>query len=65
MKIIEVIVLPNGETKVQTKGYSGRECRKASKFVEAALGKIFEERLTDEFFQLPASQPIVTKSHSG
>jgi hypothetical protein len=64
VKIIEVIVLPNGETNVQTKGYSGSECRAVSKFVEAALGKVFEERLTDEYFRLPTGQPIVTKSHS-
>ena len=50
-KIIEVIVLPSGETKVQTKGFVGGECREASKFLESALGQVSSDRLTDEFFQ--------------
>ena len=37
-KIIEVIVSPKGETRIETKGFSGAECRDASKFIEQALG---------------------------
>jgi hypothetical protein len=48
-KTIEIIVSPKGETKVETKGYSGAECREASKFVEQALGQRTDEQLKAEF----------------
>jgi len=49
-KIIEIIVSPTGETKIETKGFSGAECRDASKFIEEALGKCTNEKLTGEFY---------------
>lgn len=54
-KIIEIIVSPKGETRVETKGFAGGECREASKFVEEALGKRERERMTSEFY---VSQPV-------
>ena len=51
MKTIEITVGPKGETKVETKGFSGGECREASRFVEQALGRRTDERLTAEFYQ--------------
>ena len=33
-RVIEVIVSPQGETTVQTKGYAGSECQQASKFLD-------------------------------
>ncbi len=52
-KTIEVIVAPNGETKIETKGFVGTECRGASRFIEQALGQRTGERLTAEFHQRP------------
>ena len=49
MRNIEIIVAPSGETKVETKGFAGEECREASKFVERALGRQTSEQLTAEF----------------
>ena len=49
-KIIEIIVSPKGETRVETKGFAGAECREASEFVEQALGKREQERMTSEFY---------------
>ena len=49
-KIIEIIVAPTGETKIETKGFSGAECRDASKFIEEALGQGTNEKLTGEFY---------------
>jgi hypothetical protein len=48
-RIIEVTVSPKGETTVQTKGYAGAECLKASKFLEA-LGVVASDRKTTEYF---------------
>ncbi len=56
MKTIEIIVTPKGETTVTTKGFSGGQCREASKFVEQALGQRTGERLTGEFYQQAGQQ---------
>ena len=49
MKTIEITVSPKGDTKVETKGFSGAECREASKFIEQALGQRADEQLKAEF----------------
>ena len=46
MKTIEIIVDPKGQARVETKGFSGGECREASRFVEQALGTRSAETLT-------------------
>ena len=51
MKTIEITISPRGETKVETKGFRGGECREASRFVEQALGQRTAETLTAEFYQ--------------
>ncbi len=51
---IEIIVSPNGETTITTKGFAGASCREASKFIEQALGQRTGERLTAEFHQTDA-----------
>ena len=51
MKTIEITVSPNGEAKVETRGFAGGECREASRFVEQALGRKTAETLTAEFHQ--------------
>jgi hypothetical protein len=51
MKTIEITVDPAGQTKVETRVFSGGECRQASKFVEQALGQRTTESLTAEFHQ--------------
>lgn len=62
-KTIEIVVAPNGDTRVETKGFTGSECRDASRFVEQALGTRTDERLTSEFHQPVAAEHIqVTRS---
>jgi hypothetical protein len=51
MKTIEIIVTKEGQTSVQTKGFSGASCRDASRLIEQALGKVAEDKLTAEFYQ--------------
>ena len=53
---IEIIVSPTGETKIETKGFTGASCREASKFLEEALGQRTGERLTAEFHQAAPAQ---------
>jgi hypothetical protein len=49
-RIIEVIVAPNGDVSVQTRGYAGADCLQASRFLEEALGILATERKTAEFY---------------
>jgi len=53
-KIIEVIVAPNGATKIETKGFSGVQCQSVSRSLELAIGQPENEQLTGEFY---AAQP--------
>jgi hypothetical protein len=57
-RVIEVIVGPKGETSVQTKGYAGGDCLKASKFLESALGVITSDRKTAEFYVAAQEQKL-------
>ena len=59
MKRVEIIVDSKGNSKVETKGFSGSECVEASKFVEQALGKETASRATAEFFATSANQSTV------
>lgn len=56
MKTIELVVSPQGETVVQTKGFVGSTCREASQFLEQALGRRTTEQLTAEFHQTAAAE---------
>ena len=51
MKTIEITISPKGETTVETKGFTGGECREASRFIEQALGQRTAETLTVEYHQ--------------
>jgi hypothetical protein len=61
-RIIEVIVTPQGETRIETRGFAGNGCQEASRFLEQALGTRAAEQLTAEFYQ-PAvqTQPLHQK----
>ena len=59
MKTIEIVVSPQGQTNVQTKGFSGSSCREASKFMEQALGQRTDEQLTSEYY---ASQNVTQQN---
>ena len=50
-KTIEIIVSPTGQTRLETKGYTGTGCRDASRAFEAALGISQGDQFTAEFHQ--------------
>ena len=35
-KVIEIVVSPDGQLRVETKGFAGGECQQASRFIEQA-----------------------------
>lgn len=61
-KTIEITVAPDGSTKVETKGFFGKACKEAAKFLFAALGVKSSEKLTDEFYRTSSEQQ---NTHSG
>jgi hypothetical protein len=56
VRIIEVVVSPQGETTVQTKGFVGADCLQASKWLEQALGIATSDNKTAEFFQAAVAE---------
>ncbi len=51
MSHLEILIAPDGRTSVATHGFTGADCRAASRFLEQALGRVAGERLTSEFHQ--------------
>jgi hypothetical protein len=58
-KQIIVTIAPDGTPTVKTEGYQGRECQKASKFLEDALGTVTAEQLTPEYHQSVTDKPTL------
>ena len=56
MKTIEITVFPNGQSRVETKGFIGSECRDASRFLEQAMGQSTHQIMKPEFYQTASSQ---------
>ncbi len=51
MKTIQIIVSPAGQTRLETKGFTGTTCHAASKFLEQAMGRKLSEGPTAEAHQ--------------
>ena len=56
MKTIEIIISPQGETRLETKGFAGASCQDASRFIETALGEKSSDRPTAERYQVSTGQ---------
>jgi hypothetical protein len=59
--MIEITVSPRGETKVETKGYSGSDCVNASKWLEAALGAATAEHKTAEYYSTAVAEQEISQ----
>ncbi len=62
MKRIEILVTPTGETKVETQGFTGNECQKASQFLAKALGEAINEQLKPEFYTQTSNDHQIDQS---
>lgn len=56
MKTIEITINPQGQVRLQTKGFAGTACQQASKFLEEALGVNQGDSKTAEFYQPAQAQ---------
>ena len=61
MQTIEIIISTDGQSRIETRGFTGSRCRDASRFLETALetalGTVSSEQLTAEFHQSIHHQP--------
>ena len=55
MKTIEIVVDPQGKTRLKTDGFPGAECRSASAPLARALGITTSDRPTAEAYQVRPS----------
>ena len=58
-RVIEVVVSPQGQATVQTRGHAGGDCLQASQFLEQALGAVTADRKTAEFYQSTTTEQHV------
>jgi hypothetical protein len=58
MKEIILTVDNDGKTKLETKGFKGKACQQASKFLEDALGESRDEQFKPEYFEFDGVRNI-------
>ena len=63
MKTIEIVIDLKGQTKVETKGCVGSDCREASAFLEVGLGTRQSETLTAAFHQTQTADHSLRQSN--
>ena len=61
MPQIDVLIDQDGNVEVQTQGFSGSDCKKATAELERELGKTTEDKLTPEFHH---RAPVAQKARS-
>jgi hypothetical protein len=59
---VEIVISPQGEARIETKGFAGANCRAASQWLEVALGVRTAEQLTADFH---ARSSESTQLHEG
>ena len=64
MKTIEIIISTDGQSRIETRGFTGSHCRDTSRFLEGALGKVSSEQLTAEYHQSIQHQPNQLKQEN-
>jgi hypothetical protein len=58
MKTIEVIVGTTGEIQIDSIGFKGPDCEKATKFLEEALGVVGQKIKKPEYHQRTTGQNV-------
>lgn len=56
MKEIILTVDNDGKTKLETKGFKGKACLQASKFLEDTLGQNILDRFTDAYYEFDGAR---------
>jgi len=56
MRTIELIVSPDGSSRLETKGFAGTGCIDNSRFLQETLGLKLRQRLTADFYRHKVSE---------
>ena len=64
MRTIEVIISPKGEPRIETKGFVGRSCLDASRFLEEALGTKVSDHAKAELYQAQSQEQVLKQGGS-
>ena len=56
MKIIELVVAPDGSLKIDAVGFVGADCEKATAFLEQVLGVVSDRKRKPEYMARSRSQ---------
>ncbi|QDT22446.1 DUF2997 domain-containing protein [Gimesia chilikensis] len=60
---IEIIIAPDGQSRIETHGFTGNDCRDASRLLEQALGKATSEQLKSDFHQHASEEEHLQEGH--
>jgi hypothetical protein len=52
---IEVIIDIDGNIEVQTQGFAGADCKKATADLERSLGKVTDDKVTSDYYKVGPS----------
>jgi hypothetical protein len=64
-QVIEMIIAPDGSSRLETKDFAGSSCLEASRFLEDALGaKSRDERTADFYRQIEQVELQRQQGHS-
>ncbi len=61
MKQIVIDIADDGEVKIETRGFSGRQCVEESQFLKDLLGKETARQLTPAYYQRQGQKEDVKK----
>jgi len=65
MKTIEITISPSGETKLESKNFTGADCQLATRSLEAALGCCISETLSAGYFEAQTTSQSEVNLHEG
>ena len=57
-RTVEILVSPEGRVKLTTHGFLGSSCKRVTRFLKAALGKVLSEKKTPEYYQTLRAEPL-------
>lgn len=60
-KSIEVLIEPTGELKIDAVGFTGADCERATKFLEAALGRAKLTSKKPEFYRIARQEQTLQR----
>jgi hypothetical protein len=63
MKKIKVHVSKEGDTKIETEGFTGTACKDATKLLEKALGVTTKETFTDDYYKQSTVDQVNTNGN--